>query len=55
MTIQRLGYRARFRSARYTYLDHVIDGVLHQLWVMGNPLTPDATINRAVKKTQEIA
>jgi integrase len=50
MHIRRHGYRQRFGRAYYTYLDHPVDGVVHQFWTMGEPLDQTIIINRAVKK-----
>jgi integrase len=50
MHIRRHGYRARFGRAWYTYLDWPVEGVLHQFWTMGEPLSETIIINRAVKR-----
>jgi hypothetical protein len=48
--IRRHGYRQRFGRAWYTYLDWPVDGVIHQFWTMGAPLSETIIINRAVKR-----
>jgi integrase len=50
MHIRRHGYRAKFGSRYYTYLDWPVDGVVHQFWTMGEPLDRTIIINRAVKR-----
>jgi hypothetical protein len=50
MHIRRHGYQARFGRAYYTYFDWAVDGVIHQFWTMGEPLSETIIINRAVKR-----
>src|ERR1051326_6706276 len=50
MHIRRHGYKQKFGSAYYIYLDWEVDGVVHQFWTMGAALKTTFIINRAVKK-----
>ena len=51
MHIRRHGTVQRFGRVYYTlFQDWPVDGVIHQFWTMGSPLSETIVINRAVKR-----